>query len=175
MSDVTTLGDFAEQYLEVCIEALGTTAGGAITPAFISPSAPAFDCPDMLVIDIRQLELDLTRIGENAPAQRHRVGSGLAVPLVTLGASVVRCQPQPDVQNLQNVDPSLIQAAALLGHQDVWAIWNMVSSRFRAGLLWSGPCKSMSIGPAVPIQPSGASAGWYIPVVLWVDGYDPDA
>lgn len=173
MSDVNTVGDFAQQYLDVCQEALATTAGGSLSKALISPSAPAFDCPDMLVVDVRQLELDLTRIGDSAPAQRHRVGSGLSVYLLTLGASVVRCQPSPDGLMNLNIPDSEITAAALLGHQDVWAIWNLVANRYRAGLLWSGPCKSMSFAPAVPIQPSGASAGWLVQVTLWIDGYDP--
>jgi hypothetical protein len=72
-----------------------------------------------------------------------------------------------------SVPDDAITAAALLGHQDVWAIWNWISTKFRARELWSGPCKSMSFAPAVPIQPSGASAGWLIQVTLWIDGYDP--
>lgn len=173
MNTVNTLYEFAQQLLAACEEALTTTLGGVPDVSFISPSLPAIDCPEMLVVDIRTLGLDATSIGPGPTAQMHRVAQR-AVYIATMDATIVRCQPVMESITAQLPDPAAIQLAAQKSHQDLWAIWNYVGVKFRAGDLFEGKCKPLTFDPAVPVQPSGASAGWSFQLRMAVDGYIPE-
>lgn len=171
MNDVNTVYEFAQQLLAACETALGTTIGGVPDVSFVSPSLPSLDCPEMLVVDVRSLALDLTSIGNTAPAQLHRIAQR-SMYILTLDATIVRCQPVPEGVTAELPDPAAIALAAQKSSQDVWAIWNYVGKLFRANGIFEGKCKPLTFDAAVPVQPSGGSAGWTFQCRMAIDGYD---
>lgn len=167
LNTVDTLYQYSLEYLAAVEVALATTVGGVPDVSFVSPGLPAFDCPEQLTVHVATLQM------ENTSPQD--LGAGHRLPtrflnMATLVAIIIRCQPEPKGMTVlpSSADISL---AARVTQQDVWAIWNHLASRQRAGDLFEGSCMPFYFDPPAPQSPQGGSAGWAFQVRVEIGGY----
>lgn len=172
MSDVDSLFQFALEYLNAVLAALATTdAGIPDGPAFVAPSTPALDCPEMVTVHVQTINFAST--SPSSPLETDMRARRRGVIQATLVAQFVRCQPNPSGLNAALPDPASMVAAAKKANQDVWAVWNHLSTEIRNGTIFSGSCPPNGIDPPAPISTQGGSAGWAFQVRPQIGGYTP--
>ncbi len=158
------------EYLDACQAALETTDAGGIDRRFVSPGAPAWDCfPQLVVHAGAAIEAD-TALLVPALAPMHRIEQGRVVPLAQITATVLRCAPTLK-KGGQFPDPDVIDAAAQTSLEDLWAIWNYLSSRKRDGTLFAPDSREFIFDPAQSVSIMGGACGWVIPIRVYVPGY----
>jgi hypothetical protein len=173
MAGPTDLYDLCSEYLDLCADAVATTPGGTIARQFVSPGAPAWDCPPQLSVHAGgayQAETEPFR-PVLQPGFRSEVPGH--VPLVVLTATVLRCTP---VVREDGTAPSVaaLDASAAETLADLWAIWHTLHARHRAGTVFLSPLgqqRAMLVDPAVSLLTQGGAAGWQIGVRVALDGY----
>lgn len=171
----TDLYDACFDLLVAAAEAVGTTPGGAIDRAYVSPGPPAWDCEQLTV------HAGGPAVGDTAPLQPplqpgHRVAGTGMVNIVEMTVTVLRCcTPVPTSEGEGIIIPSAqgIAEAAELSLADLWAIWNHVATRKRNGTLFP-PAKTreMFFDPAVALNTQGGCSGWQIQMRVQLDGYE---
>ena len=176
MADVDSLYQMASEYLAAVTDALLTTDAGlpdlegvAVVP-FVSPSLPSLDCPAQVTVHVQTIGMENTSPSTPLTDLGHRAATRFMV-IATFVATVVRCQPTPAGIDAILPPSADIEAAARRSLQDVWAIWNMLSTRARNGAIFSTPCAPLYIDTPVPVTPQGASAGWAFQIRAQIDGY----
>jgi hypothetical protein len=169
MSNRDTLGDYGQQLLDACVDALQTTAAGPPDYRCLSPGLPALDCPEGLWVHIAGLTEENTQPGSPAPVTGKRTQFGqliLAVLIVTVTRCIPETQPIPSAATLGEV--------YLKTSQDMWAIWNHLYQLIRAGQIFGGKCSIDHFDLGAPLGISGGSAGWTFQVRPQIDGYVPE-
>lgn len=171
MSDVDTLFQYALEYLNAVLAALATTdAGVPDGPFFVAPSVPALDCPEMVTVHVQTVGWAPTS-PSSPPLETDMRARRRGVIQATLVAQFVRCQPNPSGINAAFPDPASMTAAAKKSAQDVWAVWNHLTTEIRNGTIFNGSCPPNGIDSPAPIQTQGGSAGWAFQVRPQIDGY----
>jgi hypothetical protein len=167
VSTVASVHTIASALLDKCELALATTVGGV--PPFVSlnPGLPAIDW-----------QCDQLYVFESAPVVEALGGTGSVrfawKTFVTLNATVVRCVPTGRVVNEKYVPPSAADstAAAQKVMEDMWALWNGVTSEILAGDLFDGfPCDDVRFVSMEPLDPQGGFAGWTLSLQVQLPGY----
>lgn len=172
MSDVDTLFQFAQDYLAVVLEGLALTdAGIPDGPSYVAPSIPSLDCPEGVTVHVQTLNFMSTSPTAPAPVVDMRA-AWRGVIQATLVAQFWRCQPLIDGIALTLPDAAKMTAAGKKADQDVWAVWNIITSRIRQSALFNGRCPPNGIDPPAPIQTQGGSAGWAFQVRPQIGGYE---
>lgn len=168
----TDLYDLCAEYLTVCNDALALTPGGAISRAFVSAGAPAWDCCPQLSVHVGGPAWAMTEpAGELA--SMHRLNIAAVMDMITLTATVIRCVPTLE-EDTRLPSAADLDAAGQLTTSDLWAIWNLVEYRKAKGTLFGGKCREMALDPAVPVGPAGGCGGWQIQLRVTLQGYDPE-
>lgn len=167
MSTKASVHQLAGELLTKCELALGTTVGGA--PAFVSlnPGLPALD-----------RQCDQLWVWETAPVVEGE-GGGPSLrfawrTLIGLSALIARCVPIAADVNGRYTVPSAVQLteAAQKVMEDMWALWNGVTSEILAGDLFeSHPCRGVRFVGLEPLDPQGGFAGWTLQLQVELDGY----
>jgi hypothetical protein len=165
-STPTTLYDFAAQLLDVCEQALATTAAGVPDRSYVTVDSPALDCPDQLTVHTSTLQID---------AQGPPMGVGQRIKmnyriLDTIVATIVRCTPQSLGNGAPPSTVALDQLAQTV-NEDLWVIWNHVTKLIRDGALFEGVCQYNDFDVARAQRESGTSAGWVFTVRVAIDGF----
>ncbi len=108
------------------------------------------------------------------PGERARVQG--AVHLVALTATVLRCSPVIGGDGQIPVLPSTAEltASARETMGDVWAVWNHVRTRVKAGTLFASPSgrREVFFDPAVALSTAGGCSGWQIPLRVQLSGFE---
>lgn len=168
MTDVDSLFGFASEYLAAVLSALATTdAGIPDGPAYVAPGIPSLDCPEMVSVHVQTLSFAST--SPSGPLDADKRSASRGVIQATLVAQFVRCQPLMNPAGLP--DAASMTAAGKKADQDVWAVWNHITSLVRAGTIFSGSCPPNGVDPPAPITPQGGSAGWAFQVRPQIGGY----
>lgn len=91
--------------------------------------------------------------------------------IITLG----RCVPQlGDSMTTTSVPAADLDAAAADLLEDLWALWTELADRIKAGTLVDGTaCRDVRLGEALPLEESGACAGWVIALRVLVNDAGP--
>jgi hypothetical protein len=119
-------------------------------------------------------------VGPIAPASGDslaRLGHGLGrVIQITLQIEAVGCVPvAQEVRPSQYAPPSAsqIRDSSAEIYAWGWALRNGLAQEMRDGDLFGGGCTFKDLGILQPVTPEGGCAGWILPVVVQLDGYDP--
>jgi hypothetical protein len=143
----------------------------------VTVGTPAYDCCPQLAVWTSRIEEG--NIGPTAPASGDsmvRIGHGLGrIIQVTLQIEVVGCVPVAAENRGQFTPPG--QQAITDSSAEIyawgWALRCGLAQQMRDGDLFGGDCQFKDLGIAQPITPEGGCAGWILPVVVQLDGYDP--
>jgi hypothetical protein len=167
VSTVESVHTLASALLVKCELALATTIGGV--PPFVSlnPGLPAIDW-----------QCDQLYVFESAPVVEALGGTGSLrfawKSLVTLNATVVRCVPTGRTVGEKYTPPSAAEStyAAQKVMEDMWALWNGVTSEILAGDLFEDyPCEDVRFESMIPLDPQGGFAGWTLTLQVQLPGY----
>lgn len=158
-STLTTPWEFAAGLLSVAETALGTTIGGEIPRAFVSPGLPALDCcPQLTVHCVGFNLLPTSPSGALDAGHRRRYGRVNSVHMVI---TVVRCSPTlTEGGGTPSMDEQEDAARAHL--QDAFSIIDAVFKADKAGDVFGGGCSEVFFEGATPLDPSGGCVGWTI-------------
>lgn len=172
----TDLYDLCREYLEACEEAVAAAPGGAIARSFVSPGLPSFDCAPQLTVHAGGPAEADTKLTAPMLNPGHRTDIMGVVNLVTMTATVIRCVDPVESVNGKIIFPSAasLDGSSQIVNADLWAIWNHVRTRYRAGTLFSaatGRKRELFFDPAVSLTPQGGTAGWEIQIRVELDGY----
>lgn len=158
-STLQTPFEWAEDLLDVAAAALATTAGGAITRAFVAAGLPALDCcPQLTVHTAGHGILPTASPGALTPGHRRTVGT---VRYVRFIVTVVRCAPVPGQKGTPPT-PAKQQAIASVINEDPLAIVDAVTKADAAGTLFGGLCREFYFDGATSLDPAGGCVGWVI-------------
>lgn len=163
----------AATILNETVAALALTVSGPPSRSWVSHTAPPLDCCDVCVV-----HLDPFQVSDTGPSggpgnlqALHRVAHPGQVLLANYVVTITRCVSTVDDNGkLPTVAVMEADAARLL--EDVWVAWNHLRAQARAGTVFSR-CREVDIGGPTPLAPSGACAGWTIPVQAQIDGWTP--
>jgi hypothetical protein len=167
VSTVATVHTIAGELLAKCELALGTTVGGV--PPFVSlnPGLPALD-----------RQCDQLYVWESAPVVESAGGVGSLhfgwKTFIGLNALIARCVPVGETIDKRYRGPSAIKstAAAQKVMEDMWALWNGVTSEILSGDLFEDfPCSGVRFESMIPLDPQGGFAGWTLALQVELDGY----
>lgn len=155
-STVISLYDLAATLLSVSETALATTTAGTPGIAYLTPSAPAFDCCPALIVSCAALSEEVTAPTAPIPAtgQRDRYGR---INLATLVVWALRCAPK--VQKDGSVKLTDQEAVTLAVLEDAWALWNGITCAVKNGEFES-LCNYMHIQQSISIPEQGGCVGW---------------
>jgi hypothetical protein len=164
----------AEELLQTAADAVATTRGGPIARVYVSAGPPAFDCTAGGQLTVHG---GAAQAADTLPLQpmlqpAQRIEYGIQVNLVHLTVTVIRCATVVG-QSAAVPSAGKLAADAAVSLADLWAIWNFVFTRKRAGLLF-GPLderRELAMDPATPVQTSGGAMGWQIPFRVELSGY----
>lgn len=146
---------------------------------YVSIGEPAYDCcPQMTVFTQR---LEDAAAGPTAPqsvegAMRIGKRSGRRI-WATMQIDVVGCVPtgtlsKSNVWSPPSADALHVKAAEI--YEWGWMLRCGLAQMKRDGDLFNpAVCRETDLGLAVPITPEGGCAGWRVPVLVQLDGYDP--
>lgn len=165
----TDLFDLNAEWLAACEAALATTDGGTPARSFVSLGPPAWDCCPQLTVHSGYALADTAPIGPPLSAG-HRTTVQGGVYLVPLVATVIRCVPTLE----DNGDPPTaadLEAAAMTGMADAWAITNHTWDQHAKGILFAPVEREMFIDPTVPLQQAGGCGGFQIQIRVALYGY----
>lgn len=163
----------AVEYLDVCVIALDAgVPGGAPARRFVANGPPVWDCCPQLTVHVGGPAVAETAVTRGALGAGHRVTTTGFVNMVSLTATVLRCAPVLDGNALPS--PDSLQDAAATMNADLWAIWNTVSTRKRADLLFAPRERELMMDPASALNQQGGCCGWQIPIRVQLDGYRPE-
>lgn len=176
MSGPSDLFDLCVEYLDAAAAGVATTDAGALNRVYVSPGVPAFDCEQLTVHAGGPAEGDTLPLQPPVQPGFRDLGVG-SLHLINLTATVVRCIANP--QGKQPVIPTAAQlhASAKKVNDDVWAIWNYVRAKHRAGQIFTRPDgqgRPLIFDPAVAVATSGGFAGFQVQIRVQLDGYAPD-
>lgn len=159
VSTLQTPTAYANELLDLCATAVAAAAGGPITRQYLSPGRPAADC--------EQLTVSLISIGDAPMATTSGIGAGyrhLTGALNLLGFLVTIFRDcVPVIDDDFHVPPAdEIDAAAVIGQEDVWAIWTAVRQAQVNEELFGGACDHLFFDGAFSLDTEGSLAGWEI-------------
>lgn len=171
MSGPNDLFDAAAEWLALCEAAVATTTGGAIPRSFVSLGPPSWDCCPQLSVHAAVLLAD-TQPFVPLIAPGHRMNVQDALALVPLVATVLRCVPTFE----DSGDPpstSAMEAAAMAGYADAWAILSETWQGKRDGTLFAPKERELFIDPIVPLTQAGGCGGFQIQIRVQLNRYHP--
>lgn len=157
------LDALALEVLTASVAALDTipgTAGlsgllGAPARQAISPGEPPADC--------EQVTVHAATVGEA------NVGKDSRTNQLALVVTVYRCVPTPDARmNPPSVEK--IETAGAQTNADVWALWNHLWNKIRAGCLLR-KCRPVTMSARAKPQ-QGGFGGWQVTLGVQLDGYE---
>lgn len=156
VSTLTSLYDLATQVRTLAEGMLAATEGGTPAISYTSPSRPAHDCCDALIVWVPNLQEEGTSPLSPLLATGHRTQFG-RVNLVTLYIEVLRCSPTVGRDGLPL--PGENEAVSNIVLQDAWALWTGFYQAIEAGEFKS-QCQVVhwDIGRFIP--DSGGCVGW---------------
>jgi hypothetical protein len=175
MSGVGDLQAAAKAYLAACQESLDLTENEPLARAYVSPGVPPWDCSQIAVYVGSAVEADTAPLMPPLQPAR-RVDQGRMLNMVTLTAVVIRCcvpQPTGEGPNLLYPSAASMEAVSDQTNADLWAIWNHVSAKKRAGTLFPPERREFIWDPAVPTAIAGGCAGWQIQCRVELGGFPP--
>lgn len=155
-SDITSLTDLADSLLSVAVSCLAGTTAGAPALQYISPSAPAFDCCDAVIVHVASLSEESTSPLSPAAATGMRAKYGRVI-LAQLVITTLRCAPMP--QQDGSVLTADIEAAAVKVQEDGWAVFNCVSCAVKNGV-FEDLCSIVHMDRSIAINEQGGCCGW---------------
>lgn len=159
-----------QEFFDACVEALETTVGGVPECRYISEGPPPWDTiPSLMVHTVGPV------LGDTLPLQPmlqpgHRVTVTGQVNLVGLTATILRCATVINDSG-ELPTPAEHLAVTTLITQDVWAIWNVVKQKKRAGTLFAPKERELFFAPSVAVNQQGGACGWQLTFVTELDGY----
>lgn len=165
----TDLYDLCREYLDACADAVKLGPGGDISRVYVSPGAPAWDCPEQLTVHAGG-PIPGDTLPLSPPLQpAHRIAGGDLVNMIAMTATVLRCVP--GIQGTKLPTASQLEDAAKNTLGDVWAIWNHIATLKRADQLWAPKTREVMFSPAVSLLTQGGVAGWQLEVRVQLGGY----
>lgn len=165
-STITTLTEYARELLELCEASLVATDVGPPPKIYLAPPGPAFDC-DQLTVEVISLG-DAPFAGTSVLSGGRKITA--AMNLIGFRVKIVRCGPTLDAQG--NPPPLADEEdAAIIGHQDVWAIWTGVRTAQFAGTLFGGLCDHVFYDGARAIETLGGISGYEIDFRVEIAGF----
>lgn len=173
----TDLYDLALELLAAADASLADAPGGQIPEPFVSPGLPAFDFTPMLTVHVGSPQTADTFPLQPPLQPGHRVEIGAEVPLISLTITCTRLVPIVEVTGGAILLPNTLDmdAAAQLIDGDLWAIWNGLRARYKAGALFASDSgkREFFFEGAVAFNPQGGHGGWEMPVRVHLGGYAP--
>lgn len=167
VSTAASLGELAQELLDVSEAIINGTSGGPVALTFLAPSIPVLDhsCDQIIVwanVIGEEQTSPLTPIPQTG--MRPRVG---IVTLVTLNVWVARCltiRKVPVPGDVQTADTLKVA-------EDGWALWNGLLTAYLAGDLFAGTCQEFRRVAMVPLNSEGGMGGWALTVQVELGGY----
>lgn len=171
-SDVTTLNAYAHELLTACEQALVTTVGGIPARSCVSPGVPPIDC-EQLTVHVLTVFPEVTSPTDPGTAQGHLLTTTGMLILAGFVVTVARCVPvaKENAQFIELPTVAELNAVSAMINQDLWAIWNRVSTMNEEGTIFGGRCKALYYRAAVPLDTAGGFAGWTLQFASSIDGY----
>lgn len=164
----------AEALLEFCVAALDELPLKAPERQYVSFGLPALDCEQITVHVFQVGEFD-GAYQTLSPADQMRRGH--PVPIVNVAALVVTvvrdCYPGP-VGHMGGASVPEAEDLALASqglHADGWQLWNAIRQGVKDGHVF-GACRLVDRNPMQPLGPEGNFAGWTVPVLVSIPGFD---
>lgn len=155
-STVNSTYELSQAFLNVCEEALATTAGGTPTLSYIYPVQPPIDCCPALIVFMGSLTEETTSPFSPPAATGHRASYG-RLNLVGLTVWCLRCAPQ--VNQDGSVDLAEIASVAQVVQQDGWALWCGIYDAIRDERFLD-ICSAVHFDRSRPIREQGGCLGW---------------
>lgn len=175
MGAVGDLYALAGELLAAAAEAVALGPGGPIDYQYVSAGIPAWNCCPQLTVHAGGPAEASTQPLAPPLAVGHQAATAGNVHLVSLTVTPLRCAPAFADQAGDVIYPpvALLNATAEETMGDVWAVWNHVRSRYKAGTLFqaTGCARELLFDPAVPVPTQGGCAGWQIPFRVQLDGF----
>lgn len=155
-TSITGLTDLTDLLLTTAEAALAATTAGTPTTAYVSPSAPAFDCCPALIVYAASLEEEATSPLSPfaATGMRDRYGRVILAGLVI---TALRCAPK--VQPDGSVLTTDIEASAVEVQEDGWALWNGITCAIKNGT-FEDLCSIVHLDRSFAIPEQGGCVGW---------------
>lgn len=156
VSTVASMYELSQDALEVAIDALATTVGGAPERAYVSPARPPFDCCPFLAVYTAQIGEETTSpfSPPAATGGRQRYGR---INLVTLRVLSLRCATYWDGETVPNADD--IEVVAREVQEDGFALWCGFHNAIQAGLFLDN-CADIHMDFGRPVEERGTCVGW---------------
>lgn len=171
----TDLFDLAQELLDAAAEGVALSPAGPIGYKAVSPGPPAYDCVPSLFVHAGGPVFGDTYPLQPSLQPMHRIGVQGLVDLVQLTITVLRCIPvtEQDGQTISLPQPAAITNAARETYGDLWAIWNHLITKYRAGDLFPSPSSNREFifDPALPVRQQGGAGGWEISIRVQLGGY----
>jgi len=154
-STVQSLTTLAEQALEVARACLAQTSAGTPALSYISPSLPAYDCGEALIVAVSALREEVTSpLGAIDTGRRTTYGQ---VSLVAITITALRCAPEMNPDG--SVPVAGIEAAARAVQEDGWALWCGFYNAIIRGE-FSDLCEVVHFDGGNAITEQGGVVGW---------------
>lgn len=165
-SDITTLTDLTDLLLTISAASLAATTAGTPALAYVSPSAPAFDCCPALIVYAAALSEEATSPSAPLAATGMRDKYGRII-LATLVVTALRCAPK--VQQDGSVLTTDIEAIAVEVQEDGWALWNGITCAIKNGV-FEDTCSVVHLGNSQVIAEQGGCVGWQFVIRAEIGG-----
>lgn len=169
-SSLATLGQYAQEVLDVSEDSLDGTLGGIPDRIFRSPADPAFDCcpeQSQLSVHVERLYEEALEPSGNGDGQALRANLGSVIKAIYT-IVVVRCAPMMD-SNGNPPSPAEIDAVAEVVEMDGWALWNGLRHAYLNGLIFEH-CSGVTFDDGVPINEQGGCVGWLFTIRAMIPG-----
>lgn len=173
MAAVTDLDDLAHEFLDACAAALALTDAGTPDRQLVSPGPPAWDCCPQLSVHVNAPAWANTQPTSPDLSPGHRIQAYGVVYLVEMVATMIRCSPTINEQEMALPRASDLTAAAKATNDDIWAVWNYIPKAIRAGTLFAPKERETFVDLPRAQNQEGGCAGWEFTVRVQLDGFSP--
>lgn len=169
----------AQELLAAADASLADSIAGQIDYKAIWPGVPAFDCAPALHVSLGAVAVADTLPGTPSLAPMQRIVTTGEVNIQVMAVTILRCVAVMGQQGENVVLPPAVNitADAQETYGDLWAVWNGLKNRHRAGTLFQDPSgrREFSLDPAIPVRTAGGVGGSIVNVRFQIPGYKLDA